>query len=296
MRESGRLSFSRTSVCAASAGLAAAKPGRPNIGPFLALLAWLANAQLAPEHVRIAGPGGVTLEAALVRPAGPVRAPAVVALHGCGGPFPSRDGPWAQLLSERGHIVLLPDSFGSRGLGSQCRNGHRTVTPAGLRRGDAIAAAQWLAAQPGTPPGGVTLMGWSNGGSTVLRAGQASPGLPPGLFRNLVAFYPGCRGPAANPSWSPAAALLLLIGEADDWTPAEPCRDLAARFPGRITLVTYTSAFHDFDAAEAPVRLRTGLASTADRSGFAHTGTNVGARDDARRRVPSFIEATGGPQ
>jgi len=88
---------------------------------FLAVLALLHHSALSVQHVRIPEPGGVVLDAALVRPAGPVLAPAVVALHGCGGPVPSRDAQWAEALAGQGHIVLLPDSFGSRGLGSQCR-------------------------------------------------------------------------------------------------------------------------------------------------------------------------------
>ena len=123
---------------------------------FLALLAFLQAAGVHVERVSVPGPHGVNLEAALVLPEGATKAPPVVALHGCGGPFPSRDGQWAVLLAKAGHIVLLPDSFGSRGLGSQRSTKEREVTPAGLRRDDAIDAAQWLAARPGTPPGGGT--------------------------------------------------------------------------------------------------------------------------------------------
>jgi dienelactone hydrolase len=85
---------------------------------FLALLAFLQSAGVHVERVSIPGPNGVNLDAALVLPEGTAKAPPVVGLHGCGGPFPSRDGQWAVLLAQVGHIVLLPDSFGSRGLGS----------------------------------------------------------------------------------------------------------------------------------------------------------------------------------
>jgi predicted acyl esterase len=117
---------------------------------FLALLAFLQTAGVHVERVSVPGPNGVNLDAALVLPEGQTRAPPIVALHGCGGPFPSRDGQWAVLLAKAGHIVLLPDSFGSRGLGSQCAMKEREVTPAELRRQDAIDTAQWLAARPGS--------------------------------------------------------------------------------------------------------------------------------------------------
>ena len=67
------------------------------------------------------------------------------------------------------------------------------MTASGLRREDAIDAAQWLAARPGTPLGGVALIGWSNGGSTVLETARVAPGLPSGLFQRFAAFIPAAR-------------------------------------------------------------------------------------------------------
>ena len=159
---------------------------------FLTLLALLQSAGMNVDRVSIPGPDGATLAAALVRPVGPTMVPSVVALHGCGGPFPARDGQWAIALAKAGHAVLLPDSFGSRGLGSQCGVAQRAVTPEGLRRLDAIAAAKWLRSASGIPAGEIDLIGWSNGGSTVLQVARARSDLPAGLFQRFVAFYPGC--------------------------------------------------------------------------------------------------------
>lgn len=255
---------------------------------FLALLAFLQSAGVTVERAAVPGPDGVILDAALVSPSGPPKAPAIVALHGCGGPFPSRDGSWAVALARRGHTVLLPDSFGSRGLGSQCGTTERSVTPAGLRRLDAIAAGTWLAARPGTARG-LALMGWSNGGGTVLATAAAAPDLPEGLFRRFVAFYPGCASPVKSGTWRPSAPLAILVGDDDDWTPAPPCRTLQARFPQTIVLTTYPGAYHDFDAPDMPVRVRD-RAATAP-GGHAHTGTNEPARQDAHARVPAWLEA-----
>jgi dienelactone hydrolase len=209
---------------------------------FLALLAVLHHAALSVQHVRIPEPGRVLLDAVLVHPTGSVRAPAVVALHGCGGPVPSRDSQWAKTLADQGHIVLLPDSFGSRGLGSQCRVERRSVRPSGDRRQDAIAAARWLARQPGTPAGGIVLLGWSNGGGTVLFTAAEASDLPSGLFSRFVAFYPGCKTELESRSWRPAAPLMILVGANDDWTPAAPCQALAGKFPDDIILVVYPDA------------------------------------------------------
>jgi dienelactone hydrolase len=252
---------------------------------LLVLTAWLVPARAGT--VQFTGGGGAPINADFVLPPGPAVAPAVVLLHGCGGPFPSRDRQWVRVLTAAGHPVLLPDSFGSRGLGSQCRvrAADRTVTAAGLRRDDAIAAARWLAAQPGTPPGGVAVMGWSDGGSTTLGVALHEAGEPPGFIRGFVAFYPGCRWSDPNPAGPP---ILVLIGEADDWTPAAPCRALALRLDSRITLVTYPGAYHDFDAP-GRIRLMGDIPSSRNADLSVHAGQNPAARADALVRVPAFL-------
>jgi hypothetical protein len=122
----------------------------------------------------------------------------VVALRGCAGPIPSRDRQWAEVLTAAGPIVLFPDSFASRGLGPQCRvKGRRIARAGGLRRLDALVAATWLAAQPGTPPGGVAIMGWSDGGSTALATAQPRPDVPPRPAARLRRLLP--RLPMARP-------------------------------------------------------------------------------------------------
>jgi dienelactone hydrolase len=254
---------------------------------MLLLIGVLLTGPASAETVHFAGPDGVTLTAQLFRPQGTPQPPSIVALHGCGGSFPSRDAQWAETLTRGGHVVLFPDSFGSRGLGSQCTTKQRTVTPSGLRRQDAFAAASWLAVQPGVPVGGIALLGWSNGASTVLAAARVAQDQPAGLLVAFVAFYPGCS--TRTTDYRPSARMLILMGESDDWTPIAPCRRLASRDPREITLIGYPGAYHDFDAPNERLRLRHNLAATPD--GTAHVGTDPAARADALVRVPEFLEA-----
>ena len=252
----------------------------------LLLLALLILPALASaEEVRVPGPDGIMLNAELFLPKGAPRGAPVLELHSCGGPNARRDAEWARRLAADGHVVLLPDSFGSRGLTSQCTNPTRGVASSGLRRQDTLAAARWLAARPGTPPGGVVLMGWSDGATTALSTVTAAPDLAPGLFRGVIAFYPGCSGFAERASWTPAAPLLILMGEADLRNPAAPCRVLADRLAKRVELVTYPGVAHDFDVAAPPPpparRRRAAIAAPAT--------PNESAREDAVRRVPAFI-------
>jgi dienelactone hydrolase len=259
---------------------------------LLLLMGVAAGAALGVAHaepVVLPGPEGVELRAELLRPEGTARAPAIVALHGCGGPYPQRDKAWGEMLRGRGHIVLFPDSFGSRGLGSQCREARRAVTAVGLRRRDALAAAQWLVEQPGTPAGGVVLMGWSDGGSTVLAAGRDHP-TRHGLVRGLVAFYPGCRSAARLGGWQPVGPMLILHGEADDWTPIAPCRMLAEEVGAAVTLVAYPGAWHNFDV-DIPVRVLRDIPGSMRGDGTVHTGGDAAARADAISRVAGFLDA-----
>jgi dienelactone hydrolase len=248
----------------------------------------------AGEPVHLTSRDGTVLNAVLIRPAGEGPHPAVILLHGCGGRdaraggLDPRHADWARRLVEAGFVVLLPESFTSRGQGPQCAVRERHILPWRERRADALGARDWLAAQPFVRADTIALMGWSHGGSTVLAAADA-PG-----FAGFVAFYPGCSRTLRAPSFAPAAPLLLLIGEADDWTPPGPCRALAERAGPVVTSVGYPGAYHGFDAPGARVRLRTGLAFTVRGDGTAHVGTDPGARADAIVRVPAWLaERTG---
>jgi dienelactone hydrolase len=264
---------------------------------LISLTALLSPAR-ASEPVEIKH-GNVTLRATLFRPGGPGPFPAVVALHGCAGlgerrqPVSSRYRDWADRLVGAGFAVLFPDSFGSRGMKSQCRVRERKVRASRERVGDAVAARNWLQSQPWIKADHVSLLGWSNGGISTLWAvrprTEKEQGTPD--FRSAVAFYPGCHQ-LNKSAWSARIPTLILIGAADDWTPAKACEQMMAGARGRsalASLVTYPRAYHDFDRPNYPVRQRSGLAYTADGSGKAHLGTNEAARADAIKRVPEWL-------
>lgn len=251
-----------------------------------------------PDGTLITIPGpDITLKAVLYRPDGPGPFPAVVALHGCGGlsrPTAGRDRAWAQHLTDSGFIVLFPDSFGSRHLGSQCRVRRRLVSSSRERVADANAALRWLQAQSFVKPDRVSLLGWSNGASTVLwtvrrASGTEQPGKAD--FRTAVALYPGCRRSNAT-AWSARVPTLVLIGAKDDWTPAAACEQMIAGARGRsaqVAIVVYRGAYHGFDHPNRPLKTVKGVARSADGSGTVHIGTNAAARADALKRVLAWL-------
>jgi dienelactone hydrolase len=258
-----------------------------------------ATACAAAENVDIRE-GDLTLQAQLYRPHGAGPFPAVVALHDCDGiDRPSASGTrlygeWATLLSAKGFVVVFPDSFGSRGLGPQCRVRQTKVRASRERVADANAARNWLASQIFVEPKHISLLGWSSGAIAALWAVRpnAAPRNGAADFRSAVAFYPGCQR-LRQTAWSARVPTLILIGSADDWTLASTCQQMVAGARGRSAraeIVVYPGAHHEFDRANAPLRLRTGLAHTADPGGRAHRGTNPAARADAFKRVPQWLE------
>ena len=252
----------------------------------------------ASESVEITD-AGTTLRGVLFKPQGAGPFPGIVALHGCGGLVNAsgrivrRFQDWGDRLAAAGVAVLFPDSFTTRGLSSQCRVRERSVRSARERVADVQVARRWLLSQDWIAKERVSLMGWANGGSASLWAArpQATPRDGVSDFRSVIAFYPGCRR-LSQAAWSARIPTLILIGRADDWTPAAACEQMVAGARGRsarASLVVYPGAYHEFDRPDYPVRQLTGLAFSADGSGRVHVGTNQAARDDAIRRVSQFL-------
>jgi dienelactone hydrolase len=248
--------------------------------------------------------GDVKLRATLFRPSGPGPFPAVVALHACDGlhdgladgetPVEEHYREWGEHLAAAGFAVLFPDSFGSRGLGSQCKLRPRAVRASQTRINDANAARRWLQAQPWVLPDRVSLLGWSHGATTALwtirRHAVASRDKTPD-FRSVVALYPNCQRSGAL-AWSARIPTLILIGRADDWTLASACEQMIAGARGRsagAVIQIYPNAYHDFDRANLALQERTGIANTPNAAGRVHIGTNADARADAFKRVPEWF-------
>ncbi|WP_236952193.1 dienelactone hydrolase family protein [Mesorhizobium sp. 131-3-5] len=261
-----------------------------------------AAADQAPDRISIPADGKnepATLDAMLFKPQGQGPFPAVVAMHGCSGLWSSKNGAelsprhadWGRRLAALGYVVIFPDSFGSRDLGPQCKNGDREVEPYRERVEDANAARRYLQTLPYVKPAAIALLGWSNGGSTVLYTvrpkDRPKPDSPD--FRAAVAFYPGCRAPAEKGDWATRVPLLIVMGEADDWTPAAPCKALADANPDSVKLILYAGAYHDFDNEAQKLHELHGLAYTANGDGVTHAGLNPAARAAALKDVPDFL-------
>jgi len=188
---------------------------------------------------------GPELSGWLYRPKGEGPFPAIVLAHPCNG-VSAHTHTWGNLLASWGYVVLAPDSFGPRGEKSVCGRG--TAVTGQMRVADVAGALDYLNAQPFVRKNDIGLIGHSHGGWTTMRAVQGNFGLAQRGLRAAVAYYPSC---SAQFDRNVSVPLLILIGDKDDWTPAENCRRLqAAGFahPGLVEAVYYPDAYHSFDA------------------------------------------------
>lgn len=265
----------------------------------------------------------LSIPATLLKPEGDGPFPAVVVMHDCSGLGPRSSGMparWGKELWQLGYVVLIPDSFTPRGVDHGVCNladarAQRAVNGA-VRATDAYGALAALRSLPFVEKHRVGILGASHGGWSTLQAMvrtasatlESSNASNPG-FAAAIALYPSCAvrygewsaalqhsdsGPRTKYSgvYRSVAPTLILAGEKDDWTPAEPCRIMVevARAQGEpIDIRIYPDAHHSFDN-DSPIRYiaqRNNPGSPMGRG--ATTGGNPEAWADARKQVAEFF-------
>ncbi|QPF95265.1 dienelactone hydrolase family protein [Bradyrhizobium commune] len=244
------------------------------------MLLMAAGASATPRTVTFGSADGRTMVVGyLFQPATPGPWPAVVMLHGRGGPYSSNDNAdctfvgagttsacnattlskrhmmWGEYWSARGYLALLPDSFGPRGKAhgfgrfTHDDPDRADVNEMTVRPLDAEGALLYLRGRGDIILWQIFLQGWSNGGSTALnvmiRQGNAAG------YRGALVFYPGCGQMALlAPTISTVAPIALFLGSDDEEVSPLICQHVAERSQQagtRIDVILYSGATHDFD-------------------------------------------------
>jgi dienelactone hydrolase len=219
----------------------------------------------------------------LAKPDGEGPFPAIVGLHGCAGMHDTTKQKLVGELVGRGYVILLVDSFATRGIDHAC-----TSSAFGTflrRRPDAYGALVFLARQTFVAPQRVALVGFSHGGWVTLSLAEARSFelfVPPSSlrFRAAAAINPPCKQALARPG----IPTLIFVGALDDWTPAADCSNTIATWGDDgppVELVVYPGAHHGFYYPH----LQPG------RTLFGHwVEYNGEAADNASRRLQQFLD------
>lgn len=234
----------------------------------------------------------------LVRPAGAGPFPAVVQLHGCAG-LEAQSYRWARWLADHGYVALVVDSFGPRKVKGDCRTGP-DEPPITARLDDAIGALRYLQSQPDVLRDRIAAIGWSQGGVYAMavingpsleRAKQRGVELPSSGFAAGIGVYPG--GCSSLVNQQVVHPLLVLIGGADDWTPAEKCAEMVKAMTSRgadAAIVIYPGAYHYFDKEGQRQEVLAEVENETKPGGFGATvAYQAEAAADAYRQVEAFL-------
>lgn len=211
--------------------------------------------------------------------------PVVIALHGCGGLYSTannhqeklnaRHAGMAKFITDHGFSIIFPDSFTTRGEISLCSQKFNSRRIKQSHRADDVdGVLSWLSEQSWVDQSKIALLGWSHGGSAVLRSTDANRDnvinrrTQPNV---AVAFYPGCSD-ALKDQYRPQVPLVMMLAELDDWTPPIPCIELANHTGSKFYL--YPDSYHDFDNPVGNVKLRADVPNGVNPDKGVHVGRN----------------------
>jgi dienelactone hydrolase len=228
---------------------------------------------VAVVNIPVDDPKTRFVPAALFEPEGAGPFPVVIILSGCAGV-----GPDAGIVRRvnadylpKGIATLVVDSFTPRGIAQVC--GSPDIQTVDYRAEDAYAAMNWLSGRSEIDSKHIFLQGYSNGAMAAIYAIDAQrPLTHEQKFAGVIAFYPYCfHGTKFS------VPTIILVGELDDWTPAEYCQGYSDK---NVEVTVYPRATHGFATP--------GL--DAVYIGY-HLVYDEEATNDAQRRALALIEA-----
>ena len=183
--------------------------------------------------------------------------PAVVASHGSSN-WRAHHLKYIEQIRQAGFIVFAMHPFDSRGVNSTVGNQINVTSETVIY--DMAMSLNLLWDDQRIDNQKIYAAGWSLGGTAALFNGwmplQASLNKNGASFAGYLMWYPGCLALPDLNEWD-KDLMQIYIGEEDNWTPPQPCKELVADINsqgGNAFIEIYPNSFHSFDGPQ-PLRL-----------------------------------------
>lgn len=159
---------------------------------------------------------------------------------------------YMKMFQEMGFATFELNSFQSRNITSTVGSQVEITTAAMIV--DAYRAFEKLAKHPNIDKDRVSITGWSLGGAVTLFSAwkPVKEAITSDLkFASHLAFYPPCFFDPENTEFTDSP-IHILIGELDNWTPADPCLNFVNKISknSNVDLTIYANSHHSFDSEE----------------------------------------------
>ena len=157
---------------------------------------------------------------------------------------------YMRMYQQSGFATFELNSFKSRNISSTVGSQVEVTTAAIIL--DTYSAFAELANHPNIDKDRVSITGWSLGGAVALFSGwkPVMNAITDDLkFASHLAFYPPCFFDPENIEFTDSP-IHILIGELDNWTPAEPCVNFVKKISknSNVKLTVYPNSHHSFDS------------------------------------------------
>ena len=173
--------------------------------------------------------------------------PLVIGVAGSEG-WKKHHNDYLELYQEMGYATFELNSFKSRNIKSTVGRQNQVTVAAMVN--DAYKALDVLSKHPKINKNEIAITGWSLGGGVTLFSAWKPIVKALGKqnsFKSHLAFYPPCFFNFEELDFGDSP-VHILIGESDDWTPAEPCKNFVVELnKPNINITVYENAHHGFD-------------------------------------------------
>jgi len=192
--------------------------------------------------------------------------PAIVASHGSSN-WRAHHLKYLEQMRQADFIVFAMHPFDSRGVDSTVGNQINVTSETVIH--DMAMSLNLLWDDPRINNQKIYAAGWSLGGTATLFNGwlplQKALNKTGASYAGYLMWYPGCLALPDLNEWD-KDLMQIYIGEEDNWTPPQPCKDLVMNINaegGNAYIELYPNSFHSFDGPQ-PLRLIPDAYSWAD--------------------------------